>query len=877
MHRGPDLDDLDREIRDHIDAETLENMARGMGEDDARAAAIRKFGNVTRVKEDVRNVWIPLWIDHIQQDARDAVRNVRRNPGLSLTIVVTLALGIGLTTAVYSVVNAILFRPLNYVNPARIVWLTTRGKDPIEIANSIDFAVWKEQVTSLAHIVAYDYADSTLVVGGEASRVRVVGASAGFWDVTGARPLFGQLPAVSTPPSVVLAHQVFREQFHGDPSIIGKVVMIDGLEATVSAVLPDDYRPQLVGRPFDPAFNQVPIGAYRVIAVQPPPQVASPGTQVRVLQVIGELQPTVTLAQARAELETIHDRWQREHPTPRGGSKAVLIPLRDKVVGPSRLALGVLLSASVVVLLIACVNVANLLLSRSSERRKEIALRISIGSGPLRVIRQLLAESLAYAMLGGVGGVLFAYWLVSAVIAIMGPAVPRLSETTIDVVVLAVAAGTSILTALAFGVGPALAVVFTNVQDVMKEGGRSASASRRALITGRILAGAQVAMTIVLLAGAGLMFRSVLEMTRYPDGFAPDQLLTMRIEFRGPQYRETQARHALAFALLEKARSLPGVRQAEITTGRESTMLVLKENEAFPPPGERASREAPVSLVSSGFGSMVGMSLVQGHWLSDVDIARTSSEPTPSRDFSVVINESLARRDFRGVDPVGARIKMPWLGQDRGATIVGVARDLKYTDIDKDLSPELFFHYADAPLGAIALVMRIDGDPIAAAPSIRKALSTVDPTQSFYDIRTMEQALAQSIAPRRFNLLLLGTFALVALILACIGVYGTVTYAVAERTHEIGIRLALGAKRARVVGMVVVQGMSGVVIGLIIGLCGAWATTHLMTGLIYGVRPHDPVTFGMTAVLLVALAFVACMAPATRAARVNPVIALRVE
>jgi putative ABC transport system permease protein len=306
-------------------------------------------------------------------------------------------------------------------------------------------------------------------------------------------------------------------------------------------------------------------------------------------------------------------------------------------------------------------------------------------------------------------------------------------------------------------------------------------------------------------------------------------------------------------------------------------MLVLKENEAFPPPGDRASREAPVSLVSGGFGSMVGMSLVQGRWLPDVDIAGSGGESSPNRDFSVVINESLARRDFPDVDPIGARIKMPWLGQDRGATIVGVARDLKYADIDKDLAPELFFHYADAPIGSIALVMRIDGDPIAAAPSIRKALSTVDPTQSFYDVRTMEQALVESIAPRRFNLLLLGTFALVALTLASLGVYGTVSYAVAERTHEIGIRLALGADRARVVRMIVAQGMSGVVLGLSIGLVGAWAATRLMAGLIYGVRPHDAATFAMTTLLLAGIALVACAVPAIRAALVNPLVALRDE
>jgi predicted permease len=521
IRRRPDLDDLDREIRDHIERETEDNLARGMSEADARAAAVRKFGNITRVKEDVRGVWIPGWLDRLRQDARDAARQVRRNPAFSLAIVVTLALGIGLTTAIYSVVNAVLLRPLDYANPDRVVWLTARGKEPIEIANSIDFAVWNEQAASLAHTVAYDYSDSTLVLGGEASRVRVVGASNGFWEVTGARPLFGALPPTPEPPTVVLSHHVFREQFHSDPNVIGQAVTIDGRDATVAAVLPEDYRPQLVGRPFDPAFNQVEIGAYRVIPVQPPPQVISPTTQVRIYEVPGRAQAgrhdRAGARRDRGDSQSLATRASHAD----GAVDAIVVPLREKIVGPSRPALGVLLSASIIVLLIACANVANLLLSRSSERRKEIALRMSIGSSPMRIIRQLLAESLGYSIIGGLGAVLFAYWLVNAVVVIIGAAVPRLAETTLDVSVLAVAAAISIGTAILFGVGPAIALIFTNVQEVLKEGGRSVSASRRVLVTGRIMVAAQVALTVVLLAGAGLMFKSVWQMTRYADGSGP--------------------------------------------------------------------------------------------------------------------------------------------------------------------------------------------------------------------------------------------------------------------------------------------------------------------------------------------------------------------
>jgi putative ABC transport system permease protein len=600
--------------------------------------------------------------------------------------------------------------------------------------------------------------------------------------------------------------------------------------------------------------------------VDPPPHVITAMTPVRVYQAIGELKAGVTIDQARAEIDAIHAREQRDHPTPFGTTSVVVTPLQDKIVGPSRRALGILLAASFVVLLITCANVANLLLSRAAERRKEIALRMAVGSGPLRIVRQLLAESLAYSVLGGIGGVLLSWWLVNTVIAVIGAGVPRLTETQLDVGVLAVAAATSIGTALLFGIGPAVALLVTNVHEVLKDGGRTASASRRVMVTGRAMVAVQVALTIVLLAGAGLMFKSVWRMTRYPAGFAPDQILTMRLDIRGPQYRDQKARHDFVAALVSRAKSMPGVSDAAITTGRGSMILVIKEGEGIPPPAERERRAAPVSSISPGFGPLLGMSLLNGRWFNDLDSPGV-----------VIINESLARRDFKDTDPIGRRIRIPWLGQNALGTIVGVARDLKYAAIDADAAPELFFHYADTPFFSVTLVMRVDGDPIAAAPAIRKALSAIDPTQSLYNVKTLEDVLSDSIAPRRFNLLLLGTFAIVALVLAALGVHGVVAYAVSERTREIGIRMALGAERWNVVRLMVAQGMWSVVAGLVVGLVGAWAATRLIAGLLYGVQPHDTATFAVTTLTLGSIASLACVVPALRAALVDPVTALRAE
>ncbi|MEX2271649.1 MAG: ABC transporter permease [Vicinamibacterales bacterium] len=862
----PDLDGLDQEMRDHIEAETEDNIARGMSREDAHYAARRKFGNPARVKEDVRAVWIPGWIDRLRQDARDAVRHVRRNPGFSFAIIVTLALGIGLTTAIYSVINAVLLRPLAYQHPDRMVWLTTVGKSAgPEIMNSIDFETWQSQSTSLAHMIAYEYADATLVAGGEASRLRIVAASDGFWQVSGAQPLLGALPTSKEPDVLALAHRVFREQFQSDPQIIGRAVTVDGRQMTIGAVLAADFQPQLVGEQWWLKLGErVDAAAYRMRPVEPAPRVIDPSTAVRIYQVFGEVKPGVSIEQARAEIDAIHTRAQRERPSPFGASTAVVVPMQEKIVGPSRLALGVLLSASIVVLLITCANVANLLLSRSAARRKEIALRMSVGSGPMRVVRQLLAESLGYALLGGIGGVLLASWLINAVIGLIGPAMPRLIETRMDPGVMAVALAISIGTALLFGVGPAIALCFTNVQEVLKEGGRSVSASRRVLLAGRAMVVLQVALTVVLLAGAGLMLKSVWRMTSPPPGFAPEQLLTMRVDFRGPQFREQRARNDYAEALLARAKTLPGVRDAAVTSGRASMMMVVKEGES-PREIDRDARGAPVSSISENFPRLLGMSLASGRWFEEVEAPE-----------SVLINETLARSVFDG-NALGARIRLPWVGANGLGTIVGVVADLKYADIDADTKPELFFHHSGQRLFGVTMVMRIDGDPIAAAPAIRKALSAIDPTQSFYDIETMEQTLAESIAPRRFNLLLLGTFAIVALVLAVLGVFGVVSYAVAERTQEIGIRLALGAQRARVVRMIVAQGMASVIAGIVIGLVAAGMATRLIAGLLYGVEATDVPTFAVSTLLLTAVAFVACSAPALKAAVVDPVVALRAE
>jgi putative ABC transport system permease protein len=578
---------------------------------------------------------------------------------------------------------------------------------------------------------------------------------------------------------------------------------------------------------------------------------------------IGQLKTDATLEQARAELEAIHARSQHDMPSPFTQSVAVLEPLADKVVGSTRVALRLLLAAAVCVLVITCMNVAHLLLSRSSTRQKEMALRMSVGSGPRRVIRQLLAEGAAYSAIGACAGVLLAWWLTNTVIGLMGPAVPRLAETTFDVRVLAFTIVAAIVTALAFGLYPAVALSRTNVQEVLKDGARSASSSPRSRAAARSLVALQLAVTIVLVVAAGLMLRSVWHVTAYPPGFAPDEILTLRVQFSGPHYRETEARQRYVNALFTAAQSLPGVREAQLTDGRGSITLLVREGERMPEQPD--AHAAPVSAVSSGFPKMWGMSLLQGRWLDDMD-----------RTDAILINEALARREYPGVNPIGRRVYAIWSDDsERLATIVGVVSDLRYAKLDEDAVPEIFVPYQDRRLFDVTLALHIDGDPMAAAPTIVKALGAIDPTQSIFAVKTLERTLNDTIAPRRFNLLLLGTFAVTALVLVALGIYGVVAYAVAERTHEIGIRIALGAERGRVVGMIVRQNMISVVAGLVLGLAAAPFATNLMSSLLYEVEPTDTSTFAMATLGLALIAFAACVMPARRAATIDPLRALR--
>ncbi len=868
MTRGRrNLEDLDEDVRDHIERETQENIERGMTADEAREAALRAFGNVTLAIEDTRAVWVPVWIDQLVQDARYGLRMLRRAPGFSIVAIVTLAIGIGLSTAVFSVVNAVLIRPLSYPHAERLYWLGTYDdRSPLEYVSSPEFSAWRQQTSSLERLAGFFVASEAIDVGAEVVQARIAAVTDGFWDLAAVPFAYGGPPRAGE-EGVVLSHAFFEHWFHGDPGIVGRQVMRYGVPTTVTGVLRPDFAIQL---PPPSTYSAIAPGAIdfiRAIVLRP----AQPGAGILVFNVLGLARPGVAAGRVVDDIQTIRAHEQQRAHELRGAAGMMfpphlhVVPYAEKLAGWARRPLLILLASVMLVLLIACANIANLLLARGATRQREIAIRAAIGAGRGRVLRQFLVESLLLAAAGGVVGLLLARAAIAIVIAWIPHAIPRLAEASIDGRVLAFATAATISTTFLFGFAPAMAWWKASVHDLLKDSARTASSSRRTVAVRAALVASELALSVVLLVGAGLMTKSFERITAYPTGFEPDRVLTLRMQFSGVRYREPAARRAYIDEALRRLREAPGVEVAGGSSSGDGRMTLRVEGRPELPPGQAPT--VVISAASGGYASTIGMRVMRGRWLTD-------DEAQPA----IVINETLGRRDFPDVDPIGQRIRIPGRGEPRSAAIVGVVADLRYANLDARPEPELFINYGAADVSSgMTLVIRAAGDPAAAAPGIRTLLSGIDRTVPLFDVRPLDAALADSIAPRRFNTLLLGTFAASALLLALIGIYGVIAYSVAQRTHEIGVRMALGAQRRQVVRMVARQGMSIASSGILLGIVLSLALTRLLTKMLYEVTPTDPSTFAAVMALLGAAAFVAGCVPALRAARVDPIVALRCD
>jgi putative ABC transport system permease protein len=856
--------DIERDIRDHIEGETRENIERGMAPDEARAAALRRFGNPLRVAEDTRAVWSWVWLDRLRQDTRYALRSLRRNPLFAAVAILTLALGIGLNTAVFSVVSAVLIKPLPYPHPGRIVWLANyNSRFHFEASSAPDFIDWRDQTRSFEAVAGYGTVDSTVQDGDRSSKHSFVYTTPEFWSISGAHAVLGRLFSADDRGVVVLTWRTYEDEFRANRGVLGRVIQVDGRPETIIGVLPRDFR-------FLPPNDMA--GGMSGEAEAFVPNIVSPeqrtrGRSLLIMFVVARLKAGVTVAHARAELAALQGRIARENPSLRGFYSAAQLrvaPLQEKLVGESRRALLILLAAVGFVLLIACANLGNLLLARASARQREIAIRAAIGAGRNRLLRQFLVEGIALALLGGAAGVALAR-AADALLVRLGPAaVPRLGELSIDWRVLSFALAVSILSGAVFGLAPVLSLSTGSLASVLKSGGRGAAAASGGLRLRRILVAAELALAVVLLTGAGLMLKSFARMYAHPATFEPEKIGYMKVFLSGPAYRDRGAMFSYVRTLLERTSRVPGVEAAAITSQAGSGAVDIENPPQFP------DGQAPrvfYRTTSSAYPRILGIPILQGSW-------PTGDEPAPT----VAVNQAFARTVFGDGDPIGRRVRA--FGNGGYMTISGVVGDLKLSRLDADPEPEVLIPYQLIPFNGLRrmdVLVKTAAHVTAVLPQIRRVVERIDPSQPPYGVMTLEAGLAASIAPRRFNLVLLGTFSGSAVLLALIGIYGVISYSVAQRTQEIGVRMALGARRGEIVRMVAVQGFAVALAGIASGAAAALALTRVMTSLLFEVRPNDPATFATVAFALLATSLLACSVPALRAARVDPLTALRYE
>ncbi len=850
----PQDDELDKEIAAHLALEAEAFREAGLSAEDARRAAHRIFGNATLTKEDTRAVWTRMWLERVREDLRFAARLLRRYPAFSAVTLTVLALGIGATTAMFSIVNSVLLRPLPFREPGRLVMLeeTWLPRFPRFEASPLDFQSWKEECQSYSDIAAFRFLFFNLSEGDLPERIAGMRVTANLPDLLGVSPILGRsFRADEDAPGrnqvVLLGHGLWQRRFGADPGVIGRVVRMNGLAFTVVGVMPPAFRfPR-------EAEIWMPMGFT-------PEDLKSRGNHV--VWAVGRLKSDVTTQQAQAEMDLLMPRL---HPTTWRGQ---VVPFADHYVGDVRLALGVLLGAAGCLLLIACVNVANLLLARGAVREREMAVRTSLGATRGRIVQQLLTETALLSVLGGALGLAVALGVITLVRTWPLPGIHRLEETALDPQALVLTIALSIATGLLFGLLPALRVSRPDRHDVLKGSGRVAGTVGRTRIRNTLVI-AEVALAVVLLVGAGLFLRSLWRLLDVPLGFNPQHVLAVTINLPATIYREPFQQVQFAERLLDRLKNVPGIDAVGVSTGFPLTG-VTDVGIRF----DGRSAESPLFAtnanyfrVTPAYLRVMQIPLIRGRLFTDQD---TSTSPPV-----VLINETMARRSFPDEDPIGKRLDIT--GNTFMREIVGIVGDVKQESLKTPTPPQVYEPFVQQPRPGFHVLLRASGPPLPFAERVRDEVRAIDNAQPISAARLMEEVVARSLARDRFSVVVLGAFAGLALILAAVGLYGVVAYVVTQRTNEIGIRIALGAETRGIQRLVVVQSLQMVVIGLSLGLVGAVIVSGILGSLLYEVKPQDPMTLAGVTILLFAVALAAAFIPARRASRIDPVLALRAE
>lgn len=803
-------------------------------------------------------------MENLLQDIRYGIRMLAKRPGFTSVAIIALALGIGANTAVFSVINAILLRPLPFKDPERLVWVwgasinTGQGQRSVSPPDFLDF---REQVESFESFSAMQNWSASLTGGGEPERITSARVSAGFFETLGVAPAYGRTFTLDEERSgndqvVIIGHGLWQRRFASNPSIIGESVMLNDKSYTIVGVMPADFK-----------FP-------RDVELWAPITFHIPQTSVRrfhFLRPIARLKDGVSVEQAHAEMTSIARQLEQAYPDSNTDYGTRLVVLPEQIVGDMRPTLLMLLAAVAFVLLIACANVANLLLARAATRQKEIALRSALGASRFRVIRQLLTESVLLSIIGGALGLLIAYWGIEALVSLSPANIPRVKEVSIDGRVLGFTLFASVVTGIIFGLVPALQASHTNLSETLKEGGRSAGGGGRHRVRA-LLVVSEVALALVLLIGAGLMLRSFSRLSQVDPGFKPDNVLATQFSLTQAKYPKEEQRLTFLRQLVERVGSLAGVQAvglvSELPMSGQNNDTRFKIEGRPKPPDSEGWNYANFRGASPDYFRALGIPLVKGRYFEEQD--------RPGATNAIIISESFARDFFADEEPIGQHLTID-MGEPVTGQIVGVVGTIRHQGIMANPWREMYLSYFQLPGSGGNLVVKAAADPAKLTAAIKNEVQSLDKDLPLYNTRTMEQLVSDSVAQPRFRTLLLGIFALVALVLAAVGIYGVMSYYVTQRTHEIGVRMALGAQASDVLKLVVKQGMWLALAGVGAGLIIAFFLTRVISSLLFGIGPTDPATFAAIALLLIAVALLASYIPARRATKVDPMIALRYE